>query len=542
MKKAWYKEGIVYQIYPRSFYDSNNDGIGDIKGIISKIPYLKGLGVDIVWLSPIYKSPMEDNGYDISDYKAIASEFGTLNDIKQMIKELHKAKIKLVMDLVVNHTSSAHEWFQKSIKKEGKYTDYYHWEPKKVNWTSFFGGDSWTYNEERKEYYLHLFAKGQPDLNWDNEDVRNEVKDIVKFWLDLGVDGFRCDVINIIAKNNKHPRGKWSLILRGKEHYMSHPNVHKYLHELNKDVLSKYDCFTVGETVFVNPEMASLLTAPGREELDMVFQFDHMAADNHYVKWFMKKFKPMNLKKPLSKWQNKLNGKGWNTLYLENHDQSRSIDRFGSLDMRYESATMLATMLYFQQGTPFIYQGQELGMTNVSFEKLTDYKDIETQNIYKMGRKLLMSHKRMMKKIKMMSRDNARTPMQWDDSKNAGFSTGKTWIKVNPNYKKINVEESIQNKDSIYHYYKKIIQLRKKYPIIVYGNYQDLNFNNKKLYSHKRYKGKEELIVICNFTDQEYTMKQNEYLKYPLILSNYKEQDDLILKPYEARVYIKPTK
>jgi len=267
-----------------------------------------------------------------------------------------------------------------------------------------------------------------------------------------------------------------------------------------------------------------------------------MAADNHYVKWFMKKFKPMNLKKPLSKWQNKLNGKGWNTLYLENHDQSRSIDRFGSLDMRYESATMLATMLYFQQGTPFIYQGQELGMTNVSFEKLTDYKDIETQNIYKMGRKLLMSHKRMMKKIKMMSRDNARTPMQWDDSKNAGFSTGKTWIKVNPNYKKINVEESIQNKDSIYHYYKKIIQLRKKYPIIVYGNYQDLNFNNKKLYSYKRYKGKEELIVICNFTDQEYTMKQNEYLKYPLILSNYKEQDDLILKPYEARVYIKPTK
>ncbi len=539
MKKTWYKEEFVYQIYPRSFYDSNNDGIGDIKGIIEKIPYLKELGIGIIWLSPVYKSPMEDNGYDISDYLDIAEEFGTLSDIKLLIKELHKAKIKLVMDLVVNHTSSEHLWFKKSIKKQGKYKDYYHWEKEKVNWTSFFGGEAWSFNGEREEYYLHLFAKGQPDLNWDNPDVRDEVKNIIKFWLDKGVDGFRCDVINLIAKNNKHPNGKPSLILKGKEHYLSHPNLHKYLHEIYRDVLSKYDCFTVGETVFVNPEVASLLTAPSRKELSMVFQFDHMAADNHYVKWFMKKFKPINLKKSLSKWQNKLNGKGWNTLYLENHDQSRSINRFGSLEYHYESATMLATMLYFQQGTPFIYQGQEIGMTNVSYEHLDDYQDIETHNIYAMGRKLLMSHKRMMKKIKMMSRDNARTPMQWNNSKHAGFSTHKPWIKTNPNYKNINVQKSIDDENSIFQYYREVISLRKKHPIIVYGAYQDIDFRNKKLYSYRRYNNTEELVVLCNFSDKEYSLKQNKHLNYALILSNYKDNNALLLKPYEARVYLK---
>lgn len=539
MKKTWYKEEFVYQIYPRSFYDSNNDGIGDIKGIIEKIPYLKELGIGIIWLSPVYKSPMEDNGYDISDYLDIAEEFGTLSDIKLLIKELHKAKIKLVMDLVVNHTSSEHLWFKKSIKKQGKYKDYYHWEKEKVNWTSFFGGEAWSFNGEREEYYLHLFAKGQPDLNWDNPDVRDEVKNIIKFWLDKGVDGFRCDVINLIAKNNKHPNGKPSLILKGKEHYLSHPNLHKYLHEIYRDVLSKYDCFTVGETVFVNPEVASLLTAPNRKELSMVFQFDHMAADNHYVKWFMKKFKSINLKKSLSKWQNKLNGKGWNTLYLENHDQSRSINRFGSLEYHYESATMLATMLYFQQGTPFIYQGQEIGMTNVSYEHLDDYQDIETHNIYAMGRKLLMSHKRMMKKIKMMSRDNARTPMQWNDSKHAGFSTHKPWIKTNPNYKNINVQKSIDDENSIFQYYREVISLRKKHPIIVYGAYQDIDFRNKKLYSYRRYNNTEELVVLCNFSDKEYSLKQNKHLNYALILSNYKDNNALLLKPYEARVYLK---
>ncbi len=538
MKKTWFKEQFVYQIYPRSFKDSNQDGIGDIPGIIEKVPYLKDLGVGIVWLSPVYQSPMEDFGYDISDYRNIAPEFGTLDDMKRLIKELHKAKIKLVMDLVVNHTSSEHPWFQKSVKREGKYADYYHWEDKKKKWGSFFGGDAWSYNEERGQYYLHLFAKGQPDLNWDNPDVREDVKDIMRFWLDLGVDGFRCDVINLIAKDNTHPNGHWSLILRGKKYFCNHPNLHKYLHELNRDVLSKYDCFTVGETAFVKPKDAALLTHPDRQELDMVFEFDHMAADNYVVKWFMKKFKPMNLKKPLSKWQNQLNGKGWNTLYLENHDQARSINRFGSLEYRYESATMLATMLYFQQGTPFIYQGQEIGMTNAGFEQLDQYQDIETHNIYRFGRKLGFSHKRMMKKIRMMSRDNARTPMQWSSDFNAGFSNVDPWLSVNPNYKEINVVEEQKKDQSVYHYFKRIIDLRNKYPVIVYGDYKDLDFRNKSLYSYQRTDKTDEIIVVCNGTkrDIEYS---KDYSDFTLILSNYRDQKENILQPFEARVYYK---
>ena len=540
MKKEWYKENFIYQIYPRSFKDSNNDGIGDIAGIIQKIPYLRDLGVGIVWLSPVYQSPMEDNGYDISNYEDIAEEFGSMQDMKQLIKELHKAKIKLVMDLVINHTSIEHEWFKKSVKQEGKYKDFYHWEDKKVNWTSFFGGEAWTYHEERGQYYLHLFSKGQPDLNWDNPEVRKEIKKMITFWLDLGVDGFRCDVINLIAKNNGHPNGKFSLILKGREHYLSYPNHHKYIHELNKDVFSKYDCFTVGETTLVKPETAALLTNPSRKELTMVFQFDHMAADNYVVKYFTKKFKMMNLKKPLSNWQQVINGKGWNTLYLENHDQPRSINRFGSLDYHYESATMLATMLYFQQGTPFIYQGQELGMTNIGMDKLEDYQDIEAHTVYKTLKKIpFISHNLIMKRIKLMSRDNARTPMQWDDSKYAGFSDKKPWLRVNPNYKDINVAKQINDENSIYSYYKKIIELRKNHPIIVYGNYNDIDFKNKKIYSYRRLYKDQELVVICNFTDKDYVLIKNDYVNYNLILTNYKENDELILKPYEARVYLK---
>ncbi len=537
MRKEWYKEGVVYQIWPRSFKDSNNDGIGDIPGIIEKIPYLKSLGIDIIWLSPVYKSPMEDFGYDISDYKDIATEFGTMDDIKRLIKELHKVKIKLIMDLVVNHTSHEHEWFKKSVKREGKYTDYYHWEDKKVNWGSFFEKEAWTYNEDRKQYYLHLFAKGQPDLNWDNPDVREDVKSIIKFWLDLGIDGFRCDVINLIAKNNAHPNGKSALFLRGKEHYLSHPNLHKYLHELNRDVFSKYDCFTVGETVFVNPQVANLLTNPERKELDMVFQFDHIAADARVVKWFIKKFKLMNLKKPLSKWQNKLNGKGWNTLYLENHDQPRSINRFGSLDYRYESATMLATMIYFQQGTPFIYQGQEIGTINAGFKDLKTYKDVETLNIYDLGRKLGFSHKRMMKKIIYMSRDNSRTPMQWNGNKNCGFTDGKPWIDYNPHSKEINVDSDQKSDKSIFKFYQEIIKLRKIHPVIVYGHYNDIDFHNKQIYSYRRYDKTTELIIVCNFTDKDIPYEERK--THQVILHNYQEHKEGSLQPYEARVYYK---
>jgi oligo-1,6-glucosidase len=540
MKKAWYKSGVVYQIYPRSFKDSNNDGIGDIQGIIKKIPYLVDLGIDIVWLSPVYKSPMEDNGYDISDYQDINEEFGTMKDLDLLIEKLHEVKIKLVMDLVINHTSSEHPWFKKSVKQEGKYKDYYHWEDKKVNWTSFFGGEAWTYNEERKQYYLHLFAKGQPDLNWDNEEVRKDIKEMIKFWLDKGVDGFRCDVINLLAKDNRHPKGKFKPILRGSEHYFNQPKLHEYLKEINRDVLSKYDCFTVGETVFVNPKKANDLVGDDRNELSMLFQFDHMAADNYVVKWFIKKFKPFNLKKALSKWQREL--EGWNTLYLENHDQARSINRFGDLSFYYESATMLATIIYFQQGTPFIYQGQEIGMTNADFTKLEDYQDIETHNIYKLGRKLGMSHKRMMKKIKHMSRDNARTPMQWSKEKYAGFSNHKPWLGVNANHEQINVEDSQNRSDSILNYYKQIIALRKKEEIIVYGDYEDIEYKHKKIYAYKRNLNVEELTVICNYSSKVLPIKEYEFLNEELLLCNYAEQTKTLMKPYEARVYIKRKK
>ena len=537
MEKAWYKEGVVYQIYPKSFFDANNDGIGDLKGIIAKIPYLKDLGVSIVWLSPVYKSPMEDNGYDISDYREISEDFGTMSDMKSLIAKLHEAGIKLVMDLVINHTSKEHSWFARSEKRDGKYEDYYHWEPKKKNWTSFFGGDAWTYSEKRGEYYLHLFAEGQPDLNWDNENVRNDIKEMIKFWLDFGVDGFRCDVINIIAKNNDHPNGKFKIILRGSEHYFDNPKLHIYLKELYEDVFSKYDCFTVGETVFVNPKTAGDLVNPERKELNMVFQFDHMAADNHLIKWFIKKFKPINLKKALSKWQNELDG--WNTLYLENHDQGRSISRFGDMNYYYQSATLLATIIYFQQGTPFIYQGQEIGMTNAHYTELSQYQDIETHNIYRLGRKLLMSHQRMMKKIKLMSRDNARTPMQWEDKPYAGFSKVKPWLEVNENYKVINVKDNQTNPKSILEYYKKIIKLRKQEEIICYGDYQDIDFKNKKVYAYKRTLDNQELYVLCNFTKKNLKIKKYDFLKYEIILQNYSEISSKIMKPYEARVYIK---
>ena len=537
MEKAWYKEGVVYQIYPKSFFDANNDGIGDLKGIIAKIPYLKDLGVSIVWLSPVYKSPMEDNGYDISDYREISEDFGTMADMKSLIAKLHEAGIKLVMDLVINHTSKEHSWFVRSEKRDGKYEDYYHWEKKKKNWTSFFGEDAWTYSEKRGEYYLHLFAKGQPDLNWDNENVRNDIKEMIKFWLDSGVDGFRCDVINIIAKNNDHPNGKFKIILRGSEHYFDNPKLHIYLKELYEDVFSKYDCFTVGETVFVNPKTASDLVNPERKELNMVFQFDHMAADNHLIKWFIKKFKPINLKKALSKWQLELDG--WNTLYLENHDQGRSISRFGDMNYYYQSATLLATIIYFQQGTPFIYQGQEIGMTNAHYTELSQYQDIETHNIYRLGRKLLMSHERMMKKIKLMSRDNARTPMQWEDLPYAGFSKVKPWLEVNENYKVINVKNNQLSPKSILEYYKKIIKLRKKEEIIVYGDYQDIDFKNKNIYAYKRTLDNKELFVLCNFTKNNLKIKKYDFLKYDIILQNYSEISSKIMKPYEARVYIK---
>ncbi|MCK9536117.1 MAG: alpha-glucosidase [Bacilli bacterium] len=544
MKRA-YKEAIVYQIYPRSFKDSNNDGIGDLRGIIEKLDYLQYLGINTVWLSPVYSSPMDDNGYDISDYCNILPEYGTLEDFKEMIFGMHKRGIKLIMDLVINHSSDEHPWFLAARRDiNSPYRDYYFFRKGNKNgppnnWTSFFGGSAWEYNPDTDDYYLHLFSRKQPDLNWENLRLREEIKKILKFWLDLGVDGFRCDVINIISKNPDLPDGKSKLpILRGKEHYLNGPKIHKYLNELKSDVFSYYDMFTVGETVMITPETALTYIEEGCDELNMVFQFDHMGVDNYYVKWFLRKFKPKRLKKTMRKWQTALDGKGWNSLYFENHDQPRSVNRFGNLCYRIESAKMLATYLYFQQGTPFIYQGQEIAMTNAHFTELSQYRDVETFNIYRLGRKLGFSDKRMMKKIKYMSRDNARTPMQWNADEHAGFTKGIPWIEVNQNYKLINVEKDRDNPDSILNHYRKIITLRKEYPVAIYGNYYEYYLKSNKVAVYERNFKNDRLLVVVNFTSKKVKFKPPYDLStYQLILNNYDEEYEEQLLPYQAKVY-----
>lgn len=548
MKKAWYKEGVVYQIYPRSFADSNNDGIGDIPGIISKLDHIKELGANIIWLSPVYASPLDDNGYDISDYKAIHPDYGTLDDFKKLLDECHKRGIKLIMDLVVNHTSDEHMWFVEAKKgTDNPYRDYYIWaKPSKKgfpnNWKSFFGGDAWSYDETTKEYYLHLFSPKQPDLNWDNPKVREEVKEILRFWLDMGIDGFRCDVINIISKTPGLPDGKFDLLLTGKEQYLNGPNIFKYLGELRDEVLSKYDIFTVGEGCFITTQDAINYESGDNPYLNMMFMFDHMNCDSTLVKWFVKKFKPKNLKKAMNKWQLEVNGKGWNTLYFENHDQPRCISRFGSEKLRIKSGKMLATYLYFMQGTPFIYQGQEIGMTNPHFKKLEEYEDVESRNIYNIGRKSFkFSHNFMMKRIEIMSRDNARTMMQWDSNKNAGFSQADPWYRVNPNYEEINVEKDKASEESLIDYYKKIIALRKEYEVIVYGDYKEYFLRSNKLVCYTRTLENKSIMVLANFTDKPLNVSSK---KLPLnpekgqeILNSYNQKFEGILAPYQAIVY-----
>ena len=440
----WYKDAVIYQIYPRSFCDGNGDGLGDIPGIISKLDYLKELGVNCVWLSPVYDSPQEDNGYDISNYRDIYKPFGTLDDFKLMLDEMHKRGIRLIMDLVVNHTSSEHPWFKSAISdKNSPYRDYYIIKKGRKNgtkapnnWSGFFGEGAWQRIGDSEDYYLRLFAKGQPDLNWENPKVREEVKDILRYWLDMGVDGFRCDVITLISKDQRFKSVFPTLALRGKKYFVNGPRLHEYLHELYKDVYVNYDCMTVGETVLSTLSQARDLVEPQREELTMVFNFDHTDTDNHFgIKWFYKKFKLKRLKKVVNKWQQGLHGCGWNSLFIENHDQRRSVGRFNTDDKEYRevSAKMLGTTYFFLQGTPFIYEGQELGMTNGDFEKLEDFVDVETYNIHRLGEQLKILKPFLKKTLFQCSRDNARTPMQWDDTEYAGFSSVKPWIKVNKN-------------------------------------------------------------------------------------------------------------
>lgn len=557
MEKKWWKEAVVYQIYPRSFKDADGDGIGDLRGIISKLDYLKELGIDVVWLSPVYQSPNDDNGYDISDYRNIMDEFGTMEDWEEMVSEMHKRGIKLVMDLVVNHTSDEHPWFIESRKsKDNAYRDYYIWRPGKEgkepnNWESFFSGSAWEYDEATGEYYLHLFSKKQPDLNWENPNVRKEIYEMMRFWLDKGVDGFRMDVINMISKVPELPDGEvydGKKYVSGSRYFMNGPRVHEFLQEMNREVLSHYDIMTVGETPGVTPKEGILYTDPARCELNMVFQFEHVDLDSGPGgKWDIRPWKLADLKKTMTKWQKELEGKGWNSLYLNNHDQPRAVSRFGDdKQYRVESAKMLATFLHMMQGTPYIYQGEELGMTNVRFSSIEDYRDIETLNMYKeYVEKYGENPQAVLEKIYYKGRDNARTPMQWDDSKHAGFTDGTPWIQVNPNYKEINAKAALQDPDSVFHYYKKLIQLRKQHPVIVYGTYHLILEDHPLIYAYTRALGNEKLVVITNFSNETpvfrlpedivYTAKELLIHNYPVVESE--ELHEIRLRPWEARVY-----
>ncbi|UYX50839.1 alpha-glucosidase [Bacillus thuringiensis] len=555
MGKQWWKESVVYQIYPRSFMDSNGDGIGDLRGILAKLDYLKELGIDVIWLSPVYESPNDDNGYDISDYCNIMNEFGTMEDWDELLHEMHKRNMKLMMDLVVNHTSDEHNWFIESCKsKDNKYRDYYIWRSGKEgkepnNWGAAFSGSAWQYDEMTDEYYLHLFSKKQPDLNWDNEKVRQDVYDMMKFWLEKGIDGFRMDVINFISKEDGLPAVETDEegYVSGHKHFMNGPNIHKYLHEMNEDVLSQYDIMTVGEMPGVTTEEAKLYTGEARKELQMVFQFEHMDLDSgEGGKWDVKPCSLLTLKQNLTKWQKALEQTGWNSLYWNNHDQPRVVSRFGN-DGAYhtESAKMLATVLHMMKGTPYIYQGEEIGMTNVRFESIDEYRDIETLNMYK--EKVIERGEdidKVMQSIYIKGRDNARTPMQWDDREHAGFTTGEPWIAVNPNYKEINVKQAIQDEESIFYYYKKLIELRKNNEIVVYGTYDLILENNPSIFAYVRTYGEEKLLVIANFTADECVFELPEDIVYSeaeLLIHNYDVENVLIenitLRPYEAMVF-----
>lgn len=554
MERAWWKEAVVYQIYPRSFMDSNGDGIGDLNGITSRLDYLKKLGVDVIWLSPIYQSPNDDNGYDISDYQAIMKEFGTMEDFDRMIAGIHERGMRLVMDLVVNHTSDEHPWFLESRKsKDNPYRDYYIWREGKDgkvpnNWGSYFSGSAWQHDDATDMYYLHLFSKKQPDLNWENPKVREEVFSMMNWWCgEKGIDGFRMDVISLISKRPGLPDGpKGPEALYGYADCANGPRVHEFLKEMNQKVLSHYDLMTVGEAAGVTIEEAKKYAGFNENELNMVFHFEHVGLDGgEHGKWTDKRVPLSAFKKVMSDWQTELDGRAWNSLYLSNHDQPRSISRFGddSPEYRVVCAKMLATCLHMMQGTPYVYQGEELGMTNMHFADISEVRDIDSINAYhEMSEAGLISKEDMMRFICLKGRDNARTPMQWDDSENAGFTTGTPWIGVNPNYKDINAKAALADEDSVFHYYQKLIALRKEQPVLVYGHYALLEPDHESLYVYTRTLEEQKMLVICNFTKEEVSYEiPAEFGGKQVLISNYGRdgaEGTITLKPYEALVLL----
>ena len=555
MEKKWWKESVVYQIYPKSFKDSNGDGVGDIRGIIQKLDYLKELGVNVLWISPMLESPQDDNGYDISDYRRIYKEYGNMEDYEELLSEAHKRDIRILMDLVVNHTSDEHNWFVESRKsKDNPYRDYYIWkdpvngkEPN--NWGGAFGGSAWEYDPQTQMYYLHLFSKKQPDLNWENEKVRQEVYDMMTFWCEKGIDGFRMDVISMISKDQTFPDGEMNNSLYGDfGPYCVHgPRIHEFLQEMNREVLSRYDIMTVGETSGVTIEEAQKYAGEAGKELNMVFQFEHVDnGSGDYGKWTTEKYDFKEFKRIMIKWQEELQGKAWNSLFLGNHDQPRSVSRFGNDNPAYRetSAKMLATCLHMMQGTPYVYQGEELGMTNVYFDKLEDYRDIESINFFtELTEAGLMTPEYMMKCLMLRSRDNARTPMQWDDSAQAGFTDGESWIKVNPNYKEINAAQQLEDPNSIFHYYQKLIRLRKEKDIIVYGEFEPIYRDDEQIFAYIRRQKQEKLLTVCNFSEKNAEMEIPEEFKgAECLITNLDRtvfEGRIVLKPYEAFVLYK---
>ncbi|MBS7050481.1 MAG: alpha-glucosidase [Ruminococcus sp.] len=553
MEKRWWKESVVYQIYPRSFCDSNGDGIGDLNGITGKLDYLKELGIDVIWLSPVYKSPNDDNGYDISDYQAIMDEFGTMEDFDRMLATAHEKGIKIMMDLVVNHTSDEHKWFIESRKStDNPYRDYYIWRPAKEdgslpnNWGSCFSGPAWEYDKTTDMYFLHLFSKKQPDLNWDNPAVRQDVFDMMNWWLKKGVDGFRMDVISLISKEpglpDKEPGingyATFNVSANG-------PHVHEYLQEMRQKALNNADTITVGECSGVTLEEAKKYARSDEKELNMVFQFEHMDVDGDEKagKWTTRKMDLRNLKKILTRWQKGLQDIAWNSLYWENHDQPRSVSRFGNDSDEYReiSAKMLATCIHMMQGTPYVYQGEELGMTNCPFNTLDNFRDLESINAFhELTEQGKMTEEDMMAAIGYKGRDNARTPMQWDDSAYAGFSTANPWIMVNPNYTKINAKDQINREDSVFKYYQKLIKLRHENELIVYGTYDLILDDDKDIYAYIRTLGDEKLIVYCNFSENTREVElPEEFTNGKVLISNYidaKVNHKITLRPYEAIV------
>lgn len=555
--KYWWQNAVVYQVYPRSFQDSNHDGIGDLKGVTSRLDYIQKLGVDIIWLNPIYRSPNVDNGYDISDYRAIDPTFGSLADFKELLAAAHQRGLKIMMDLVVNHSSDEHEWFQQSRQgKTNPYRDYYIWRDPvdghaPTNWGSYFSGSAWQYDEASGQYYLHLFATKQPDLNWENPALRHSVYDIMNWWANLGVDGFRMDVINLISKPATYQDGQKE---RGEAFANVEPivanghRIHEFLQEMNQAVMQKHDLVTVGETPGASTTDAKQYANLTETELNMVFEFEHVSLDGNpnpaLGKWNDQKVSLPALRANLVKWQTELAGQAWNSLYWNNHDQPRVVSRFGddtTEDNRVKSAKMLATMLHFQQGTPYIYEGEEIGMTNAYFPRLADYVDLESINAYHqlVDDQHLLDGKTMMKYIAMHSRDNARTPMQWDDTANAGFTTGKPWEKVNPNYKDINVEQALADQNSIFYYYQKLIKLRHEMPVITNGSYKLVDGNEKDpdVFAYLRQNDQATLLVILNYTNKTLERHYDVPENASLLISNYEDDAGDTIRPYEAKVY-----